>query len=524
MYMRPKNVNRAVKSREITLPSPIQGLNRRDSLSAMAPMFAVTMDNYIPLDSKVELRPGYSVYYEFATKKAKVWSLIPYRLPDYNRFFATYDGKLYDITSPNDVAQVNDVALTDTYCQYVQYKNYLYIMNGMDTPKVFYIDNNGDEHISNWDFSAENLNAARIIAGAVSKEFLWFIEKGTLKVWYTETAGNISGKLLSFDLSQISKFGGELVAVANWTIDGGTGIDDLTAFITSEGEVLVYAGANPNDAESWELKGSYKISKPIGYRCTMPYQGDIVIICQDGYFPMGKALASANAGDSLVAFSDNIRGLVIERTSKNKSKRGWQPILYTKKGYGIFNVPVSEQFEQHVINVNTGAWCRFTGIRAFCWAIFDDNIYFGSDSGIYRFDDGYSDNGVEIEGEIEQAYNDMGVPYLKKFSLINPRTASSTPYDLAIYTNVDYRKRDVGYATTVGFSNGTKWNSKKWSTVSDLSGAKWATNQAEVINSQWIMNSSVGVKASVVFKTKTKGIIVDWYETGLRYETGTGIL
>ena len=166
-------------------------------------------------------------------------------------------------------------------------------MNGMDAPKVFYIDANGDEHISGWGFTGENLNEARIIAGAVSKEFLWFIEKGTLKVWYTETAGNIAGTLLSFDLSQISKFGGELVAVANWTIDGGTGIDDLTAFITSEGEVLVYAGSNPNDAESWELKGSYKISKPIGYRCTMPYQGDIVIICQDGYFPMGKALASA---------------------------------------------------------------------------------------------------------------------------------------------------------------------------------------------------------------------------------------
>ena len=84
--MLPKNVNRAVKSREIILPSPIQGLNRRDSLSAMQPLFAVVMDNYIPLDSKVELRPGYSVYYEFPTKKAKVWSLIPYRLPDYNRF------------------------------------------------------------------------------------------------------------------------------------------------------------------------------------------------------------------------------------------------------------------------------------------------------------------------------------------------------------------------------------------------------------------------------------------------------
>jgi hypothetical protein len=256
----------------------------------------------------------------------------------------------------------------------------------------------------------------------------------------------------------------------------------------------------------------------------MPYQGDIVIICQDGYFPMGKALAAANAGDSLVAFSDNIRGLVIDRTSMNKDKRGWQPILYTKKGYGIFNVPVSEQFEQHVINVNTGAWCRFTNIRALVWVNFDDNIYFGSDDGIYQFDNGYSDNGVEIEGNVEQAFNDMGEPYLKRFSLINPRTASSAPYQLAIYTNVDYRKRNVGYATTVGYSNGTKWNTKKWSSADNPTGAFWATNSADDVRSQWIMNSSAGVKASVVFKTKTRGIKIDWFDTGLRYETGSGIL
>ena len=523
MFMQKINVNRAVKSKEITLPSPIMGLNKRDSLAAMPPMFAVEMDNFIPLDNKVELRPGYSTYYEFADKGNKVWSLIPYRLPSYNHLFATYDGKLYDITSTASVTEMG-VSLTNNYCQYVQYKNYLYIMNGLDTPLAFYVDSNGDGHIGTWGFSGTGLNAARIIAGAVSKEFLWFIEKGTLKAWYSDTAGNISGTLNAFDLSQISKAGGELVAIANWTIDGGTGIDDFTAFITSEGEVLVYAGANPNDASNWELKGSYKISKPIGYRCTMPYQGDIVIICQDGYFPMGKALAQANAGDSLVAFSDNIRGLVIERTSMNKDRQGWQPILYTKKGYGIFNVPVSEQFEQHVINVNTGAWCRFTNIRAMCWVNFDDNIYFGSDDGIYQFDNGYSDNGVEIEGTVEQAFNDMGEPYLKRFSLINPRTASSAPYKLAIYTNVDYRKRKVGYATTVGYSNGTKWNTKKWSSAANPTGATWATNQADVVNSQWIMNSSAGVKASVVFKTKTKGIIIDWFDTGLRYESGTGIL
>lgn len=516
-------VARTVKSKEITLPAPIMGLNCKQPWSAMEPLYAITMDNYIPLNSKIELRPGYISYAKLGTGEILVKSLAAYHFPGYDAFFAVYNNKIWDITTPSNIQDMG-VSLTEDYCQTIQYKNYLYFMNGMDTPINYYIDGNNEPQIANWGFSGTGLNDKNIIAGAVSKEFLWFVEKGTLNAWYTAQAGNISGTLNSFDLSQFAKWGGQLIAITNWTIDGGTGIDDYTVFITSEGEVFVYGGTNPSDASSWELKGSYKISKPIGYRCTIKYQGDIVIICQDGYFPLSKALAASNAGDSLVAFSDNIRGLVIARTSMNSWRKGWQPLIYNKKGYAIFNVPISEQFEQHVINTATGAWCRFTNIRAFCWCLFGDNIYFGGLDGVYQFDNGYSDDGVEIDGVVEQAYNDLQTPYLKKISLLNPRTSSSAPYKLAIYTNTDYRDSKVSYVNNIGYSNGTKWNSKPWSASWDLKGVFWSSNLANKINSQWIMNSADGVKISVVMKTSTKGILIDWFETGIRYEIGSGII
>ncbi|MBQ7660166.1 MAG: hypothetical protein IJS26_05490 [Alphaproteobacteria bacterium] len=517
-------VNRVVKSREVTLPAPIMGLNKKDPVSAMQPLFAIEMDNYIPLDSKVELRSGYTVYSTLGTQGKIVKTLAAYHYPSHNAMFAVYNGKIWDVSTKPSEPEDLGVTLTEDYCQTVQYKNYLYFMNGVEQPQAYYIDGNGDAHIGAWGFSATGLTDTKIVSGSVSKEFLWFVEKGTLKAWYAATAGSISGTLNAFDLAQVSKWGGELMAVVNWTIDGGTGIDDYTGFITSEGEVFVYSGSNPNDASNWTLKGSYKISKPIGYRCTMKYQGDIVIICQDGYFPMSKALAASNAGDSIVAFSDNIRGLVINRTSTNSWRQGWQPVIYNKKGYGIFNVPVGEQFEQHVINVATGAWCRFTGIRAFCWCLFDGNIYFGGDDGVFQFDNGYSDNGIEIEGVVEQAYNDFSSSALKKISLLNPRTASSAPYSLLVYVNMDYRERKEKFFTSVGYSNGTKWNTRQWAASWDLKGVYWSADKANDINSGWIMHSAAGVKASVVFKTKTRGLLVGWYETGIRYEQGTGIV
>jgi hypothetical protein len=489
----------------------------------MQPTYAITMDNYMPTESAVVLRNGYSKYAELGTNKTGVKTLAYYSKPNYDRFIAVYDGKAYDVTTKN--VDTFDVSFANSYCQTVQYKDRLFFLNGTDTPKVFYVDDELAEHFEDWGFTgATNPNA--LISGAVSKEFLWFVEKNSLKAWYSAEAGNVAGDLYSFDLAQISKKGGSLIAVANWTVDGGQGIDDYTAFITSQGEVLIYSGSNPNSADDWELKGSYNIAKPIGYRCTMKYQGDIVIITEDGYIPMSKMLAFNNSGQTSNVFSDTIRGLVIKRTSQNKDKLGWQSVIYSKKGYAIFNVPVAQQFEQHVINVNTGAWCRFTNIRSYCWCNYGENIYFGSDNTVFKFDDGYSDNGSDIEGKVEQAYNNFGTPELKKISLINPRTKCSTSYNLTIYTNVDFHESNVNYVTNVGSSGDSLWGESAWSNVAkDVDrNYKWQTSDATKVNTQWTAHSAIGTSISVVFKTKTKGNRIEWYDTELRYEIGRGIL
>lgn len=518
-----RNVNRGVKSRDFILPAPINGLNKRDSLGSMPPLFAIEMDNYIPLDNKIALRPGYSLYHNLGDGKTGVRTLASYNKPLENRFIAIYGGKAYNISSGANFTPYG-VEFNDSNCQTVEYKNRLFFMNGIDVPKMFYVDDEGTDIFGDWSFSGENLQPNRIISGAVAHEYLWFVEKNTLKAWHTTEAGNIAGTLAAIDFSQVAKRGGQLVAVANWTVDGGMGIDDYTVFITSEGEVLVYSGYNPNDVDNWSLKGSYQMSRPIGYRCTMQYQGDIVIISEDGYIPMSKALAAGNIGQSAIAFSDNIRGLVLDRTANNKDKKGWQGIIYNKRGYGIFNVPVSQQFEQHVINVNTGAWCRFTNIRSFCWCLFQDRLFFGSDDGIYLFDNAYSDNGMPIEGKVEQAYTNLGTDQLKKIQLLNPRTRASTQFALVIYTNADFDERKVEYYSNIGTSGKTKWNSAKWSSSASPIGTKWSTLKTSKICSQWIANNTTGFKVSIVFKTQTKGNVVEWFDTGVRYEIGTGIM
>ena len=520
--MQQRQTNRSNRSLNVTLPAPTGGLNVRDSMDLMSANDAIVMDNYIPSDTKVMLRRGYAVYADLG---AKIETLAPYKKPDQERFIAVAGGKAYNITTAKEVKAYEDVSFGRSNCQICQYRDRLYFVNGTDTPKAFYVDEGGSDVFGDWGFTSEeeSFSPQKIINATVSKERLWFVEKGSLKVWYAENTGEVQGKLKQFDLQYVAKHGGELVAVANWTQDGGQGIDDLTVFITSEGECLVYSGTDPGNAGLWALKGSYIMSKPIGYKCVMQYQGDIVMISEDGYVPLSKALPIDKANASQIAFSDKIRGLVLDRTKNNRSREGWQGIIYGRGGYALFNVPVYNQFEQHVINLNTGAWCRFTNIRSFCWAIFLDRAYFGSDKGVYLFDEGYSDNGLHIFGVVKQAFSDLGNPNLKKIQMLNPRTKSSTKYALVIYTDMDFESREVAYRENIGSSGGSKWDVSPWSSLANPIGTKWSTLQGK-IRSQWIANAATGFKASVVFKTKTRGNLIEWFDTGVRYEAGSGIV
>lgn len=516
--MQQRAISRGGKSLNYTLPAPVGGLNVRDSYDKMAETDAIVMDNYIPSDTKVVLRRGYRLH---ASLTGIVRTLAEYKVPGEERFLAFAGGTAYNITTAAALKNYQK-SFKENAWQCCQFNNRLILVNGSDKPQCFYVQD-GEEHFEDAAFSGEGLAAEKLVNVCVSKRRLFFVEKGSLNAWYSENAGEVQGTLLKLDFSTVTQCGGELTAVASWTQDGGQGIDDLTVFLTSEGEVLVYAGSDPSDYADWSLRGVYRMSRPVGYRCTLPYQGDVVIISESGYVPLSKALPLEAANSSQTAFSDKIRGLVAERMRQNRTKSGWQAVLYQRGGYAIFNVPAAQQFEQHVINVNTGAWCRFTNIRSFCWGIFDGRAYFGGENGVYLFDEGYSDNKTHICGKIAQAYSALGTQNLKKVQMLNPRTKSSTRYALVVYTNTDFDDRERAYAENIGSDGMTKWNAAPWSSLANPVGTKWATLKGR-IRSQWIGNAATGFRFSLVFQTKTRGNLIEWYDTGFRYEQGGGIL
>jgi len=507
------------------LNAPVGGLNARDNLGSMAETDAIVMDNYYPAETKVCLRGGYRAY-ALNDKNIKVETLIEFHYKNSDRLFACGNGEIWDISSQGNENKLSEGHAYNDW-QYVQFKERLIACNGYDAPITYYEKEEGNWVWEPLQVTGEGLKPDLLVNVAMSKQRLFYVERNSLKCWYGENAGEVQGKLIELDFSALVTRGGYLQAIASWTLDAGQGMDDMTVFLTSEGEALIYEGSDPSNYQNWSLKGKYYISRPIGYRCIMQYEGDIIIITEDGYIPLKSAISTALGRVAKISYSDKIRGLVLDRVKNNKKRKGWQSIIYPRGGYALFNVPVYEQFEQHVINMNSGAWCRFTQIRSLCWALFNGRLYFGAENGVYLFDEGFSDNGMPICGEVKQAYTTFGNQNLKKIQLLNPRTKSSTKFALCVYTNMDFDDKSREYQENIGGVGISKWSSggnrTLWSSLAHPTGTKWGTLKGTIRN-QWICNCASGYKASVVFKTKTRGNLIEWYNTGVIYELGKGML
>jgi hypothetical protein len=193
-------------------------------------------------------------------------------------------------------------------------------------------------------------------------------------------------------------------------------------------------------------------------------------------------------------------------------------LFYPKRNAIWLNVPMGPgQQQQFVMNSITGAWCNFQNWFANCWALFNDEPYFGGDGTVYQAWDetGYSDNGSNINGNVVQAFNyfDMrGV--VKYFTRARPNFLSdgqpNIKVGIAINFDVNENPTPVAYTpTALGL-----WDIGVWDV--DL----WAQSLALTANWQGIVG--VGYCGGVTFQSASAGLSISWASTDIVYQAGWG--
>lgn len=499
-------LTRAPAARTASLPAPIRGWNARDAISDMEPGFALQLDNFFPGTTTVDLRRGFSAHATGMT--ADVESLMPYAAGATAKLVAGANGKLFDATAAGAATQIGTGYANDRWW-HVNQSGHLLLFNGQDTPLKW----DGTTLATN---SITGVTSTSLIHPWVFKRRVFAIEKSTLSAWYL---GNdaIAGAATELDFSSYCPLGGKLVWGGTWTRDGGSGSDDLCVFGTNTGEVLVYQGTDPSSAATWALVGVFRIGPPLGDRPLFKAGADLVVMTADGFLPLSMVLPVDRLGASRLALSDGIRNAVADAARMYRGNFGWQAAHYPAGNWGLFNVPVREGAETHqyVVNTTTGAWCRFTGMTANCWAVHNDLLYFGREGTVYLADTGTADAGAVITGDCRPAFHYFSPRARQKhFTMFRPVVTSDGRPEVGYALDTDFSERGVTTVLSTG-TGGSPWDTSPWDT------SPWAGSPQPVAN--WLSTTAIGYCASPHIRVATNGLRVSINSFDYLYAVG-GVL
>jgi hypothetical protein len=349
------------------------------------------------------------------------------------------------------------------------------------------------------------------------KERLYFVIKDSLDFCYLPV-DSINGAVSRFPLGGIFKNGGYLQAMGTWTIDAGYGVDDLAAFVTSNGEVAVYKGSDPSDPNDWSLVGIWLIGQTFNRKCMFKFGGDLLVLTEGGLVPLSAGLQSTRL-DPRVNITDKIFFAISQATSLYSNFYGWQINYFAKQNMLILNVPVVGGSEQYVMHNITKSWARFTNIPANCWELSGDDMYFGGDGFVGKFYDTNADAGANIRGFAQQAYSYFDSRgQQKRFTMVRPilQTDNGVPTVLCgISTDFD----TVDLTSQISFNPNILaiglWDISEWDD------ANWGGGL--VTTKIWQGVTGIGYAGSVSLNVVSQAIEFHWASTDYVMERG-GIL
>jgi len=475
------------------VPAPTDGWDAISPLASMDPKRAPILNNWIPRPGWVELRSGYSPWAFLPSNTAPVETLMVYRALGAEKMFAASDSHIYDVSSYGMSSSVVS-SLGSARWQYVNFTpalgaTVIQCVNGVDDLQQY----NG----TSWSVPTitglpGSLTTAAITNIHAQKRRLWYVlgngSGGGSTVCAFMPTDAISGAIAgTLDLGANWSKGGYLLAVTDWTVDGGNGPQDYMCFISNRGQITIYSGTDPTSSTTWTLVGTFDISPPISLRCATKIGSDVGLITQQGVIPLSQSLPFDPSAERSVAITARIQNAMAQAAQTGLNLFGWQLISFAPQQLAILNVPQIENTTQvqFVMNALTGAWCQFTGWNANCFEIYNNVLYFGGNKGDINqcFSSG-ADLSSPIAADMQCAYNYFDAPgRLKRMTMVQPflTAGQSIIPSISVDTDFSVQTQTAPVQIIVG---GALWDTAVWDT------AIWFGSITQTTN--WLSTQALG--------------------------------
>ena len=380
--------------------APIKGLTVRYTLDNQDQSTALMLRNVLCRRYGVELRKGYARWVSNLPGEVRaVMSYYPPRAagsPLQPKLFAgCIDGNIYDVTAQQAVSFTPPIAQTlPPQTEPGVFSWTMFSAGGAN----FLVVCCAGAGVWTYDNSTGWVNRTNAINGTGGanlqfdfvmswKNRLWFLADNSNIAWYLPV-NSIQGQAQSFDFGPLLVFGGDVCAMASWTLDAGDGVDDKLVLVGRGGDVFVYEGTDPASASTFKIVGRWSVGKiPMGRRFMSKYGGDLMLITTNGIERMSQLtqarglLTPGNefGMDDWVRYMETIARAVRD----NASSPFWSPVYYFGEQCLHILTPYNTAVNglQYVYGTLSGGWSEFTGVPMMCAEGHDGDFYFGTPDG-----------------------------------------------------------------------------------------------------------------------------------------------
>lgn len=455
-------------SAPLVFPGPTLGLVTAADIASQTSGAATVLENWLPTLTGARVRGGCTKW-GLAADGGPIISAFRYIYGPIEQLFMATETAIYDMSAPalppDMTAAIVSGLTSGEWCTF-QHTNagtsYLVCLNGTDARRIY----NG----LTWSTTPaltfpDATTSADLNFGWVFKNREFFLKNGSLDAYYLNDLYNIGGETSVFPLGGVMKDGGSLLSGFSWSVESGDGPNEYCVFLSTEGEVAVYAGSNPGNANDFSLVGVYKIARPLGKNAWIKSGGDVLIATVDGLTPLSQAFQRDRQQLTLVSASRQIADLWKAAAAATGS--GWTLTLWPEQNLVFVCFPDNPAVPDttFVFNTQTGKWAIITNWQANCYATHQKSLFFGSSDGLaWHGDFSGSDDGMAFRAVYLSHFNPgQGFGIEKEASFGKMRFKSPEKPKALLFARADMDVSIPPYAVvTLNTVGSSEWDVAQW--------------------------------------------------------------
>ena len=427
--------------------APVGGWASVNSFASVNANTALILKNLVPSQNSSKVRGGSEVA---CVVTGSVMTLMSYNDGAIVKLLAAAAGKVYEIpVSVNFGAKrkVRPEELLSTAIELATGKQsaawqYVSMANAADAVKLVCVNGFDGMHVYDGATFVRHIPTTndKLTFNNITefKGRLWCTDQGSSIVYYGDVLSNTPANMIAFPVGPFLRKGGSITLIDSMSVDGGSGPDDYLVMISDRGEILVWRGIDP--ADDFQLVGVFNKAKPLGFRCLKKMGTDLVYFSETGPEYLSDLLPAAGTVSKMsVPIRTEFERVIFE----NHLAFGWDFVLYSRRGWVLFNIPIvaPSEMHQYVLNLETQTWFEITDWNAQCWVQHGSYIVFGDPNGnIVVADYGQNDRGNAINVDYMQSWSEFETASKKKFNMAQMTIKSNTKPEIMVDIMVNYEE------------------------------------------------------------------------------------